>query len=381
MNGMAVYYPWINFREEGWVKASLLYWQQLVRIVPSSYSVLPSPFVRELEAEDLVASLDPAPSRQRVAAKLAAVIVSNGEALRARYRLPGTASVLGQPRDAVGQFDNGTTHLHADKLSAELINALREAHLAIWDPTGWVEVHRDIARVYMGAMAEDLGRDAGLSPLTDDPLSHVAVGGWSVDRMAQALLGLAAVGVAPADEDVTSKLAFVALRAVVPTGLESVDIETLVKVRRDYGEELTRFRNELASIVVQAGLAGIEHPEAFELHLSELHRQHIEPQLAGLRRDLKLLKVETVDSLMNVKVTLPAAAAIGAEHAHFGGAGATAGAAVIGLVGLRNSLAVDAAEKLQRSPAAYLLRVEDDLAVHGAAARVGRAARRMVLGL
>jgi hypothetical protein len=37
---MGVYYPYIHFRDEAWLKVAALYWPKLTRIVPPGYQTL-----------------------------------------------------------------------------------------------------------------------------------------------------------------------------------------------------------------------------------------------------------------------------------------------------------------------------------------------------
>ena len=48
-------------------------------------------------------------------------------------------------------------------------------------------MHPKITQVYMTALAKELARRRGMYPLTDETLDHLAVGGWTMERLAQAL--------------------------------------------------------------------------------------------------------------------------------------------------------------------------------------------------
>lgn len=58
-HGKALYFPYIHFQDENWLKHTLLYWDGVKRIVPSSYSPQDSNSVQSLIAEGLVESVDP----------------------------------------------------------------------------------------------------------------------------------------------------------------------------------------------------------------------------------------------------------------------------------------------------------------------------------
>jgi hypothetical protein len=49
-------------------------------------------------------------------------------------------------------------------------------------------MHPRLAGVYMSALADHLAEDNTLRPVTDNVLDHLAVGGWEMPYLAQALL-------------------------------------------------------------------------------------------------------------------------------------------------------------------------------------------------
>jgi hypothetical protein len=57
---LGLYYPFIQFRSDAWLKLAALYWDQVGRIVPPGYAVRDSETVRRLQGElDFVADLPP----------------------------------------------------------------------------------------------------------------------------------------------------------------------------------------------------------------------------------------------------------------------------------------------------------------------------------
>jgi Family of unknown function (DUF6236) len=363
MPDVGLYYPWINFRDENWLKLSLLYWQRMLRIAPGRTGEARSGLVHLLEEEGLVTAIDPGPAALTNVARLVARVIEAHEAqVRTRYGLSG------RPRDTIGESadnDRGLTYLHLGKFTEDLIVALEDSGLGIRDPDGWLMVHPDIARVYMAVLAETVADASGASPVTDDPLAHVAVGAWSAETLAEALLG---VQQSPVQSDVSratpdgASLALVSMRMAVPANLDALDVQRLISIRNHYGTELTHFRDNVADLVEQAGLASVSHPAAFQLHLEDLYHQRIEPELIQLRRDLKLFGIDVVDSLINVKTAVPSTLAVAfAEHAVPGGVGASGAAVAVGVLGLRHGIAARAAHRLHTSPAACLLRLQDEL--------------------
>jgi hypothetical protein len=63
-----LYYPYVHFREERWLKMAALYWPRLARIVPPGFTVHDSEIVRRLAEElDFTIDLNPGPAISSVA--------------------------------------------------------------------------------------------------------------------------------------------------------------------------------------------------------------------------------------------------------------------------------------------------------------------------
>jgi len=61
-----LYYPFIHFRDEGWLKLSALYWDDVTRIVPRAYVPRDNREVRALEDAGVVKRVDPGAYEQPV---------------------------------------------------------------------------------------------------------------------------------------------------------------------------------------------------------------------------------------------------------------------------------------------------------------------------
>src|SRR5580704_6582677 len=59
----ALYYPRAQFASIGWVKAALLYWESLLRVVPDGLDTHDPPEVHDLVAAGLIEDISPTPYR------------------------------------------------------------------------------------------------------------------------------------------------------------------------------------------------------------------------------------------------------------------------------------------------------------------------------
>ena len=88
---LALYYPYIHFRDDDWLKASLLFWDLMGRIVPKSFrpELRDSDFVREVRDADDQCIRDYHPEDRDVkpvSAELLSVIDEHADWLRHRLR-------------------------------------------------------------------------------------------------------------------------------------------------------------------------------------------------------------------------------------------------------------------------------------------------------
>ncbi|MFC8434925.1 hypothetical protein [Streptomyces sp. NPDC057253] len=65
---IGLYYPYIRFRNEEWLKTAVLYWPKLARVISGDYPVADSGTVRALADElDFIVPIEPAATAHTVA--------------------------------------------------------------------------------------------------------------------------------------------------------------------------------------------------------------------------------------------------------------------------------------------------------------------------
>jgi hypothetical protein len=181
-----LYYPFIHFRDDGWLKLTSLYWHRMGRIVPEDYRLRDSDTVRELKDARYVRDYHPAGAQAHIAPAFHELLVSHGVRLRERYGLHLSGSWPDDPvtmRSRAAHFgDPKLAYVFGPKIDADLIDYLQELGLASRegrrDPR-WVGMHPRLASLYMLALAEAMAPRLGAQPITDDTLSHLAMGGYT----------------------------------------------------------------------------------------------------------------------------------------------------------------------------------------------------------
>lgn len=379
-----LYYPWIHFRDDDWVKLSLLFWRRLERIVPPHHVIDDTPVVHGFTAEGLITAVDPRDSAERIATAFGEVIVANEEDLRSRY--PATelaAEEHHSSRDTIAFAPERLVHIHVAKVAWRLVEQMFGSGIAVpvrgSDPQ-WIGVHPEIARVYMSVLASDIASGRTSHPVSESASDLVASGGWSVETLAAALLGTPPARVGEADASPESTLAFLALRTVVPTDLASVSVDQILRVRESYGDELRHFRDSIQAVTDRTSLAEITDPGALETRLQDAYEEYVSPQLPKLRKDLNQLGLNTAEGLLGAKIVLPSVLGVGTMIASSNEVADTS-AMLLGLAGIAVGARSAAQGTMAASPAAFLHRLDHELNPQPLREKVTYALQRIALGI
>jgi hypothetical protein len=437
MQRIGLYYPYVHFASDSWVKAAALYWLRLARIIPPNFVAKDSAVVRELsEGLNFVVDLDPTAVVDEVSGVLAEVIRAHGPMLRARYGLHGTATPLspsnprlvamvqdmeadsGQPLASrsvnVARFSrvwepewilDGTerrpdrlaidrtmtagvteaarlapfTHselvgLHGHETTPELRGLLREYDLAgEADRAGWLATNPQLAWVYLSALAAQLAARNTLVPVTDEPEGQLASGVWDADRMAVALIDPSR---ARSAHDTFAALGLLALNLVVPQNLDQLPAGKIVELRRRYGAGFDAFHQVLIDTAtdVREQLTVTTDPAVVQAYLDNEVRVRMEQPLAELRAALHGLKIDSALAAATLKFEIPALATIGGGLIAGNPVVSAAGTGAFALIAAGNVARQLKAARTQPSAASYLLHVGQMASPRRAINRVRRRA-------
>ncbi|MDX3077857.1 DUF6236 family protein [Streptomyces sp. MI02-7b] len=393
MRQIGLYYPYVHFRDERWVKAAALYWRRLARVVPDGFPVRDRASVKALRDQlDFLVDVDPRPAAEKVAPAFAEAIRGNEQMLRRRFQVADRVfdhreapAEPGRLEDLHGlpQRRRHLAGLYVAEVPWELREALEGAglaqrgfrHRAGDDHEGWVAVDPAVAWVYKCALTEELARQTAYIPITDQAEAHTATSGWTSDRIAAVLLGDQP---RPVPEQAATRLGLMAVQYVLPANLQAVPIDKIIELRTKHADEFTAFATAVettASNLIEH-TAGITDRQAFEVHLQTAFEDTIVQPLNELRGAMTGLNMQTIVSALNVQTQVPAiATALGGWWA--GGAPVAVAGIAIGAVTVRHAATRARDGQLETSPVGYLLRAERTLKPATLVRRVGRAAARV----
>lgn len=145
-----LYYPNIEFYDSTWLKASLLIYDKIFRIVPRTYSPDDSDEVKVAVDKNLLEDIHLSQSDLEKTAEEYEHFLSSVPTLPA----------------AVEGYDN--VRLHEEKVD-DRIRPILKALSAKIDPDGFLSVSPEVANTYMLYLANVVSRRRGITKLTDDP--------------------------------------------------------------------------------------------------------------------------------------------------------------------------------------------------------------------
>jgi hypothetical protein len=382
---VGLYYPFIHFRDESWLKSTSLYWDRMGRIVPSDYQLRDSDTVQELSDGGYIANYHPSREQETSARAFRSLLSRHGERLAERY---GTNLSANWPDDpstvrsrAVHFGSPKLAYIFGPKVAPELIDDLVALGLAERggrrDPR-WIGMHPKLASVYMTVLAAAMATRRDAHPVSDDALSHIGVGDFSMNGLATALLNDDVEPLPPRPSEVEQLMAGLAMNIVVPEHLDRVPTEGLLRFRTKYADERAALQDRIQAMVRELDVDGIRDPDALRDHLQIQYEKLLKPQLADLKRRLHDAHFDTTTALVNIKTEVPAGlVGVGLMMLQTPKPLIGTGAVALGVWEVWRGQRATRRRLLDERPAAaYLYRVERHLRPKDLASRVGQLSRR-----
>jgi len=339
---IGLYYPFIHFRDESWLKLTSLYWDRMGRIVPEGYGLRDNDAVRQFKDSGYVRNFHPGGAQARPGLTFRELLATHGDQLRERYGLHLSANWPDEPatvRSRAARFgDTKLAYVFGPKIAPELIQDLEALGLAEQggrrDPR-WVGMHPKLANLYMVVLAEAMAISRGAQPVTSDALSHVGIGDFTMERLAGALLDDITEPPAVPGHEIEQQMADLTIKMVVPANLDDLPVEKLIAFRDRYPGERAAFQQQMQAMMASLDVEGIRDPEALRDHLQVQYETLVRPQLDDLEQRLHDARIDTTMALTNVKTQLPAGLAAGAGLLMLHSGQPVLGTGAVALVGQR----------------------------------------------
>lgn len=395
MSEIALYYPNMRVRDSTWLKAALLHWPKIARMVPAADGHLPvgtaeyfrawPDDVARLSAEsDCLLDLSVAEVEKEVGEEFLAALGKDWTAVEDRYALrwllgeAPTYGYLGNLGQSLEVGDPRLGWVHSHKGIWRILNPLIDHGLAGQD-FDWVGMHPRLASLYLCALADRLAHRNRLAAVTDQPQVHGALNGWTVDTLARLILGAgAATEGAVAPDDIAYSFTVLAIATVLPAGLDRIPFHAILQLRERLAGRMYEYRRFLET---QTGpfteIASITDENLRKERLKILVEGEIAPRVTELEQSLRSAGFQPVKAILSMKTMAPPAV-VAAVAPHLGVPSVVAAGATF--AGCLISAGLDTRQQANRalteSPAGYLLGLRQGLSPHRCAELVHSMFRR-----
>jgi hypothetical protein len=335
LSGSALYYPYIHPRETSHLKAALIYWDRVRRIVPDSVThgdhvIGDSDDARLLVDRGLLVSTRPEPYEEAAAQQFFDFIEPKSD----HFRID-----IETARD-MARRNRG---IHIEKIGKPLFEKLRGLGMAHRSGE-WVSMQEEVGAFYMFCLASAMAEDISAPLFTDSP-DDAAMGQAILFRPDMAA-------------NVSEKLVRLGIRLPSPEQLRQIPMGDIADFAERHAVERQDFRAAVEEILKQA--SSLKDLNAVDDYLYS-QRKRIETAVHNLEETLDELRVSAVSETAKITVPAGAAAAIAASHL------SVAAAAILGALGFAISAISCYAEtrgKLRQARAStpyhYLLAIADE---------------------
>jgi len=285
--GKALYFPYIHFKDEDWLKYSLLYWDGVKRIVPKSYQPQDSAAVKLLADKNLIENVDPQSGETPYAQGATDEFVPTVKDL-----LEKRGGKLGRGSRVTANFEQNanTALVHVQKMDERVTSLLSSSGLA-QQAGNWYAMDGDLAGYYMLCLAAHIGEKQN-APLLSDSF-EMETGGTFFQHSRLSPKTPARRG------EVSFTLARLAMPIPRPKDLGHVPMAKIVDFHQRFQAERMQFRKAIEDATKEAG--ALSDSTAIRDFLQE-KQATIKTAVEDRRKTLRELKVETVNSFMSISV-------------------------------------------------------------------------------
>jgi hypothetical protein len=267
----ALYYPYIHVRDAAWLKATLLCFPHVYRMVPSGLNVSDDrdvePFARALgtRGEPLLAQSPIDPTVGGVQADLARRIEHDvqidADNFCARFSVEAASR----------EYANGASEfqIHRNKFLPDLLSTL-ERYRLVWNPHNpnrvgdWWAVHPVLGEAVMSTIAVALAQRDGLHIVTSSEKKHRALTAYSTNEIYDALIYNRSEAHKPANPELTNRLAQLVIYSNFD--VDQLTPEKIIEVSRETGA----FRDLRAQLAEEcAAIPEMTNQERIDSHLKD----------------------------------------------------------------------------------------------------------------
>jgi len=361
--GKGLYFPYIHFQNEDWLKYCLLYWDGIKRIVPPGYTPQDSPEVKTLVAEGIVENINPQDGETPYAKGAADEFLPTLEELLTHRshlgRGAGYATAVAQNAPAA--------LVHVQKMDQRVIEKLEQSNIAR-QHGGWLSMNSAMAGYYMLCLAAHIG-EKQQAPLLSDSFEMETGGTYFQHSRIPASLQNAR------SNAVSFQLARMVLPIPRPKSLAGVSMKKILKFRQRRQAERMRFRQAIEKTSKDA--AGLKDRTAIEDFLHQ-QQQLMKDALEDQRETMRDLKAGVAHSLFSISVPSAITAVVQNFNPIMMALGTTLGLA-FSAVSWAIKARADQRKAIRQSDYHYLLQLKSELKPAETASQIEQSFKEFIL--
>ncbi|RKY10553.1 MAG: hypothetical protein DRP65_06425 [Planctomycetota bacterium] len=349
----ALYYPFIEIPDEGWIKTAVLYWDTISTIVPESIKPYQSKTSEILNKEGILKAtfVNPdLPDLEIVTDKVLGYLNSpEGQSFLLNIEKSNNSRV--NVEKFTSRYESDL--MHNRKFQNGFLHELRRYGLTGKIEGDWIKVPSPFAHYYMTILATHLSSVTGRALLTDTiHAENLATKStlnvpYMSSRFSRRIPGKLSEGI----------LASFILRTISIN--RETSIEKIIKFRNKNAVELSRFRVAIRSIV--DSLEGDIEVEALASHIDTLYKDNILPAIEELKSNLRDTRISC--GYNNLKLSTlfsasPTALGVALQGTPLGPYALAAGIGLSVVLSLAN-YRMQKRNILRNSPFSYLITAEN----------------------
>lgn len=370
MRTKALVYPWIDFKDEKWLKNSVLFWDHLQTITPESIS---DPYKSETAKaffdEGIISPFFINPDME----------IMEGIAEEFMQIVSSTDGIA-----CISENNNGTfqkinfekfpyelerySEIHSSKLPYELIRMITDLKKENTKESKWLYIETGIANIYMSILASKISDHYNLAPLTDSPLAQRIQSNSKTLSLNSTKnykrwrgRGYRDYPFLPSEGSIKLDASSILFDYIIDSINLDPDTEPkkIITFRKKYKSELERFRTELDSLTKEINLES--SLPALKQSISDIYINKVQPALDDIQKSLKSDNIKfLVESILKTScysippVSIPLALlGLHIPQALFVGVGIS----VIGSIVLTRE---ERKSKLRENPYSYLYKLNNE---------------------
>lgn len=279
-----LYYPTLEFQSETWVKASLLFWDKIYRIVPTNYTTRDSDEIKIAISNGFIEDIE----------------LTDKDLRQTADKFESFCNKL---KFSPAGFESSTyeVRLHTDKIDERLKSYFKQFSENT-DRQGFLKIPQELANGYMFYLSDTVSKRRNIAKLTDNPDMYAAMIYFDGDGNFDELLF---------DDDNPETYTNLMIERLIPKDIQSLSMDIVINLHKELETEKREFRKLINEFSEK--LSKIEDEKTAIAEIEYFKKTFLESKMTWQEK-FKSLKQETEDSLLYAGLPMFATTTIASMH-------------------------------------------------------------------